>query len=99
LDLTGIAYSQNHFVTVGDQGIILTSSDGIAWTPQNSGTTAHLNGICFGQNCFVAVGVDGTILMSKDGSAWTQIQNPMPTPSLLALPMGEGILWLQDMGG
>ena len=51
--------------------IILTSSDGIAWTPQTSGTINSLNGVTWSGTQFVTVGANGTILTSPDGKAWT----------------------------
>jgi uncharacterized delta-60 repeat protein len=73
---------QNLFVAVGDRGTILTSPDGIAWTPRVSGTTQRLNGVAFvstvsgtpsggGSQRFVAVGEGGTVCISVDGLTWT----------------------------
>ena len=59
------------FVTVGQSGTILTSSDGISWTSRTSGTTNTLYGITYGNSTFVTVGVSGTILTSSDGVTWT----------------------------
>ena len=79
----GTTYTyQDLFVAVGDRGTILTSTDGIAWTPHNSGTTQRLNGVAFvstvngtisgasGQG-FVVVGEGGTVCTSVDGLTWT----------------------------
>jgi len=59
------------FVTVGDKGTILTSSDGISWTPRESGTSEHLHGITNKNGVFVTVGGKGIILTSSDGISWT----------------------------
>ena len=67
-DLTS---STGLFVTVGDNGIILTSSDGISWTKRTSGTTKNLYGVTYGNSTFVTVGDNGTILTSSDGTTWT----------------------------
>ena len=40
--LAGVASGDGIFVTVGDRGTILTSPDGIAWSPQPSGTSNYL---------------------------------------------------------
>jgi photosystem II stability/assembly factor-like uncharacterized protein len=66
-----VTYGNGKFVTVGAYGTVLTSSDGIVWTPQDSGCTHHLYGVGFGDNTFVAVGGYGTILTSPDGVTWT----------------------------
>ena len=71
-------------VAVGDFGTIVTSSDGISWTQQTSGTTSHLNGITWDGSQFMAVGgksdsigaiVETAILTSPDGITWTS-QSP-----------------------
>lgn len=67
--LSGVAFGNGQFVAVGWE-TILTSSDGVNWTPRNS-LTAHLSGIAYGGGLFVAVGGGGTILTSSDGADWT----------------------------
>ena len=59
------------FVTVGNNGIILTSSDGTAWDNRISGTTYNLVGITYVNSTFVTVGDNGTILVSSNGTTWT----------------------------
>ncbi|MBA4149841.1 MAG: hypothetical protein H0X66_17135 [Verrucomicrobia bacterium] len=59
------------FVAVG-YGSIATSSDGIGWLSQDSGTSAYLNGITGNSSLLVAVGNSGTILTSQTGLTWTQ---------------------------
>jgi len=59
------------FVTVGQKGTILTSSDGISWTSRESGTSEHLHGITNKNGVFVTVGGKGIILTSSDGISWT----------------------------
>ena len=59
------------YVSVGDEGTILTSSDGTTWTSRTSGTTNILNGVAYGNNTIVTVGNSGIILTSSDnGSTW-----------------------------
>jgi len=60
------------FVTVGDKGTILISSDGISWISRESGTSEHLHGITNKNGLFVTVGGKGTILTSRDGISWTE---------------------------
>ena len=60
------------FVTVGDNGIIFTSSDGMSWTKRTSGTTKNLYGVTYGDGLFVTVGGNATILTSSDGTTWTE---------------------------
>jgi len=71
-DITSSTSSTGLFVTVGDNGIILTSSDGISWTKRTSVTTNNLYGVTYGNSTFVTVGDNGTILTSSDnGTSWT----------------------------
>jgi len=60
------------FVSVGNSGTILTSSDGISWTKRTSGTREYLKGVTYGNGLFVTDGNSGTILTSPDGNLWTK---------------------------
>jgi len=60
------------FVSVGNRGNIITSSDGISWTKRTSGTPKELYGVTSGNGLFVTVGFFGTILTSPDGITWTE---------------------------
>ena len=64
-------------MTVGANGQIRTSFDGITWVGRSSGTSTDLSGITFandypfGNSTFVTVGALGTILTSSDnGITW-----------------------------
>jgi hypothetical protein len=59
--LTGVAFGNGMFVAVGAVGTVLTTSDGVVWTQQESGTLESLTGITFAAGRFVAVGTRGTI--------------------------------------
>jgi hypothetical protein len=65
-----VAYGNGTFVAVGEKGTILSSIDGVNWSPQISGITDWLRGIAFANGYFVAVGDAGTILTSPDGMNW-----------------------------
>ena len=58
------------YVSVGNSGTILTSSDGTSWDNRTSGTK-DLKGVNYGNSIFVVAGVSGTILTSSDGTTWT----------------------------
>ena len=61
------------FVSVGNSGTILTSSDGISWTKRTSGKGEYLKGVTYGNGLFVTVGsLLGIILTSPDGNSWTE---------------------------
>ena len=74
--INGIAFGNNLWATVGDNGEILTSPTGSTWSSRTSGTTRNLIGIESNQSdLWVAVGGDSTnriILTSPDGITWTE---------------------------
>ena len=61
-------------VAVGNDGVVLTSSNGQIWTKQNSATINFLKKIIVVNNVFIAVGGNGTIDRSNDGVNWTVAQ-------------------------
>lgn len=70
--LEGGSYGNGTFVSVGNEGTILSSSDnGTTWTSRTSGTANDLLGVGYGNGSFVAVGVNATTLTSPDGITWT----------------------------
>ena len=84
------------FVAVGDLGTIVTSEDGITWTPQNSGDPdSTLFGIAYGNGIFVAVGFDyflgtGTVLTSPDAVTWAP-QTSGTTSALFGVGSANGL--------
>jgi|GEM_PF-2470275 hypothetical protein len=70
--LNSVIWADNQFITIGNDGIILTSLDGINWTQRISGTVNTLYDITWSGSQFVVVGDNGTILTSPDGIIWTQ---------------------------
>jgi hypothetical protein len=76
LDLEGVAFGNGRWVVVGDDGIILSSPDGVAWSPEeNPAGTPDLEDIAFGNGIFVAIGGNGVVLTSADGRQWAR-QSP-----------------------
>jgi hypothetical protein len=72
-NLNGVTYGTNKFVVVGDHGTILTSSGGMRWGQQGSGTGNRLRGVAYGNGQYVAVGEVGTVLRSTNGMDWMKI--------------------------
>src|SRR5207249_265835 len=71
-NLWSVAYAANQWVAVGEQGTIVTSPDGVAWTSRSSGfPTRWLVGVGYGAGTWVVVGENGLILTSTDAIAWT----------------------------
>lgn len=71
-NLNDIAYSQSVgiFVAVGENGLIMSSTNGESWEVETSGVIDRLNGVFTFGGDFIAVGDGGTILFSKDGKTW-----------------------------
>ncbi|HTL15818.1 MAG TPA: hypothetical protein VL793_01205 [Patescibacteria group bacterium] len=59
-----LRYGAGHFVAVGDDGKIASSSNGTNFVSDISGTTWNLRDVAFFKNTFLAVGDYGTILQS-----------------------------------
>jgi hypothetical protein len=73
--LYGVTYGDGTFVAVGDNGTILTSPDGVAWTARDLWPPfgPPLYGVTYGNGTFVAVRpYTTTILTSPDGVTWTE---------------------------
>jgi len=68
--LYSIAFGNDRFVAVGNEGAIVISADGVAWKLVNSGTEERLRSIIFARKMFVAVGYNGLVLTSRDGLGW-----------------------------
>lgn len=74
-NLNALASNGTQVVAVGDNGTILSSTDGVTWTaPATVPTMNHLYGIAYSPSgLWVAVGAVGTLLTSADGSNWTSV--------------------------
>ncbi len=88
--LRGIALGGGVYISVGDNGTIRRSTDGINWSLIASGTTNKLASVAYGGGKFVAVGYassSGTcvVLTSTDGLSWSNTS------------AGAGVLSWQDL--
>jgi hypothetical protein len=67
-------YADGTFVLVGDNGLVLTSSNGIYWDIATSNVTHNLNTITFDGEYFVAAGAHGIIIRSNtQGTTWEDV--------------------------
>ncbi len=96
--LISVTHGNGLFVAVGQGGTILTSPDGVTWTPRASGTGVSLCGVTHGNGLFVAVGDGGTILTSRDGVTWTRRASGT-TEDLYAVTHGNGLFVAVGDGG
>jgi photosystem II stability/assembly factor-like uncharacterized protein len=86
------------FVSVGNSGTILTSTDGTTWTKRISGTSESLYGVTYGNGLFVTVGIRGTILTSSDGTTWTK-KSPPTFETLSGVTYGNGLFVIVSWDG
>lgn len=95
--LRSIIYANGLFVTVGDHGVILTSSDGANWSNQISGTSLDLAAITWGNGLFVAGGnvdFDSVILTSSNGLNWSSQTFPGYAYGFTSAAYGNGLFVL-----
>ena len=71
-----LIFAGGQFVSVGDDGDIRTSPDGLNWTSQTSGTSNDLHSVAFENGLYVAVGSGSTILTSSDAITWSTRNSP-----------------------
>jgi hypothetical protein len=70
--LRDITYANGHFVAVGNDGLVLTSTNGIDW-PRYWFTSQNLRRVTYANGRFVVVGNDGALFSSLTGTdSWTQ---------------------------
>lgn len=78
------------YVAVGDNGILLTSTDGVSWTPSDGSFGVKWNGVSYGDEKLVIVGDSGIIMMtSGNGSNW-EIPYSATTMNLNDVAYGNG---------
>jgi len=70
---------------VGNNGTILTSSDGANWAAPTTGTSSHLRHVTALGNIIVAVGDGGTVVTSKDAGVSWAVQNLTGSPNLVGV--------------
>lgn len=68
-------YANGRFVIVGNNGTLLSSTDGITWVQLTNSdiTEVNLNNVSYDGTYFYAVGQKATILRSMDGVTWSDV--------------------------
>jgi sugar lactone lactonase YvrE len=89
--LWGITAGPPGLVTVGVAGAILSSTDGITWTPRTSGTSNWLVAVTYGGGQYVAVGDNGCVLLSSDGITWLSVAQSATTARLNNVAYAAGV--------
>lgn len=65
-----VLFANNKFVAVGLGGLVVTSSNGLAWTPVTAFTTDNLMGLIYVGGSWIVTG-DSSAYASPDGINWT----------------------------
>ena len=84
-----LEYVNNKFIGVGDNGLIITSSDGTTWDNKTSGTSEKIKGITYGNGIYVTIATNGVIYTSTDTDTWT-LRSSGTTNDLWAVEFGNG---------
>ncbi|WOO43334.1 hypothetical protein [Rubellicoccus peritrichatus] len=79
------------YVAVGDDGVPLTSSNGLDWQSIVSPVSGVLNDIIFADGRFIGVGNSGLVTISFDGLEWSTIRSDV-TSDLTGIAYNDGIL-------
>jgi len=70
-DIKDVFWDGSRYFAVGSSGLIITSPDGVNWTPQTLSVIHQLYGIAFSGSRYVVVGDRGLVASSNDGSNWS----------------------------
>jgi hypothetical protein len=100
-NLLGVTYGDGLFVAVGGaagtaSAPIITSTDGITWTVQNSHTLQTITSVSYGDAGFVAVG-NQVVLTSTNGVTWTA--NTGLPHAFEGVTFGHGVYAAVTVGG
>ena len=63
------------YVAIGEDGVPISSMDGISWSLLPVSALPPLNGVAYGAGRFVAIGPGGEIRRSLNGSSWSAISS------------------------
>jgi len=85
-----VTYANGTFAAVTDQGNLLTSTDGLAWSSQAIDSGVWLISIAYGNGNWVAVGAGGAILVSSDLKTWVSATSATPN-KLNGVLFGNGV--------
>lgn len=67
----GVGGNATRQVIAGNQGRLMTSTNGVVWQAVTAPTDNDLQGVTFGHGQFIVTGGNGTILSSDNGLQWT----------------------------
>jgi hypothetical protein len=93
-----IAFGNSVFASVGAGGTAYTTTDGITFTSQTTGTSSSLRCIIYGGGIFVAAGFGGVLATSTDAVTWT-LRTSGTTSSINTLLYGNSLYVYGTIGG
>ena len=97
--LVDVVWTDDNFIAVGNDGITMTSDDGIFWNEEGSyETRMDLNDVVENLASFVAVGNNGTILTGIDGGNWTSRLSPVLDNLLSIASSGSTLVAVEENG-
>lgn len=80
-------------VAVGDNGTVITSTDGINWSEETTPTNNYLSEIAYDGSQWITVGESGVVLRSPDAKNWTPVSTPATGVTLEGIDHGGGV-WI-----
>jgi PKD repeat protein len=80
-NLNGVAYADDHYVAVGDNGTIIISPSYVGWRTVDSPTNQDLNSIVVVDDVIWAAGENGTLVTGRIDTEWSIV--PLPTTSTI----------------
>lgn len=96
-EMYGIAFGNNVFIGVGNNGTISKSFDGVNWITQNPFPSDFYVDVIFSNNIFVAIASAGGIIVSTDnGNTW--VKTTTLNASLNKIVFGNGIFVISATG-
>lgn len=96
--IRGIVNNGSIYVAVGDEGLVMTSTDGLNWTKRAYNRTNQFAGV-YAEGKFVVVGADKYVVTSSNGTSWTQRSYAKGTEDLWDVAYGNGTFVAIGDGG
>ena len=100
----GVAYGNGVFAAVASSGNnrVMTSPDGVNWTPGGAASDISWNSVVFGNGVFVAVASNGAgnrVMTSTDGKTWKLQASANDSLSWNSVTFGNGLFVAVSSGG
>ena len=98
--ITSLAYGlERFFITDGNNGHLLESSDGITWTQVATTASISFNGVSFWEDRLIAYAGEAQYLVSTNARDWSTLWNYRPGVPVLTIGYGYGRYVLTTYNG